>query len=134
MGAPTDTLAAPGAAVGVGAVPAVGSTRTGPLAFLSQVPEDSLDVLLACELAFWLRPEALIDLARRSYLTLSSTGRLLVVVHSFAMGTPAPAWCAPPVVEKALDLAGFKETTVISLPGGTAEPSTHGYIAVARKS
>lgn len=109
------------------------TTHTGPLAFLSQVPEGSIDALLVCELSFWLRPEALIRLARRSYLALPPDGRLAVAVHSFAAGGTAPAWCATGVVEKALEMAGFKRVSTKSLSGGPPAGTRPGYVTLARK-
>jgi hypothetical protein len=106
--------------------------RAGPLAFLSQVPEASLEAALLCELAFWLRPEMLVNLTRRAYLALEPGGRLVIVVHSFAVGSPAPAWCAGPVVTKALELAGFEDISITNLESG-AEPLKRGYVAAARK-
>jgi hypothetical protein len=109
-------------------------TRAGPLTFLSQVTEEGTPALLISELSFWLRPEALITLARRSYLALEPGGRIAIAVHAFAAGSPAPAWCASPVVEKALALAGFEGITISALPSPQAEhASRSGYVAVARK-
>lgn len=114
--------------------PGGATTRVGPLAFLSQVSEESIEALLVCELAFWLRPEAMIDLARRSYLALAPRGLLVVALHTFAAGAPAPAWCAPGVVEKALNLAGFEDVSIKSLPPIQGAPdSPSGYVAAARK-
>ena len=106
--------------------------RTGPLAFLAQVPEASLEAALLCELAFWLRPEMLLNLTRRAYLALEPGGRLVIAVHSFAVGSPAPTWCAGTVVTKALELAGFEDVSITNLEGG-AGPLKRGYVAAARK-
>jgi hypothetical protein len=110
-------------------------THTGPLTFLSQVGEESTAAMLVSELSFWLKPEALIALARRSYLALERDGRIAIAVHAFAAGSPAPAWCAAPVVARALELAGFSDITITdarSPRAGQALPS--GYVAVARKT
>ena len=101
-------------------------SRTAPLSFLGQVEEESQPALLFGELAFWLRPEALVALARRSYLALAPRGRLAVPVHGFAAAGPAPAWCSAPVVKKALSMAGFIDIAV-------ARPEAGGYVATARK-
>lgn len=111
-----------------------GGVQSGPLSFLSQIPEESLEAILIPELAFWLRPEALISLIRRAYLVLAPGGRAAVAVHGFAAGAPAPSWCSPVVVEKALLLAGFQEISMLggSMEDATAVPTT-GYVAVALK-
>lgn len=115
--------------------PGATGTRAGPLRFLSQVAESSLEALLVPELAFWLRPERLVGLARRSYLALAPGGRLAVSVHGFASGAPAPAWCHPAAVEKALELAGFVDITLIGCGpgGGAADTAPSAFVAVGRK-
>jgi hypothetical protein len=115
--------------------PAPVSTRTGPLTFLSQVAEESTAALLVSELSFWLKPELLITLTRRSYLALEPAGRIAIAVHAFAAGSPAPAWCAAPVVEKALELAGFTDISISDVRSPQADQaSPSGYVAVARKT
>ncbi len=94
------------------------STGTGPEAFLSQAAERSIGAVLVCELAFWLRPEALIRIARRSYLALEAGGRAVFAVHGFAAGAPAPAWCSPEVVAAAMELAGFIDIAPTVLESG----------------
>lgn len=108
-------------------------TRTGPLSFLSQVGEESIEAVLVCELTFWLKPEALVLLARRSYLALEPRGRAVIAVHSFAAGPPAPVWCSAEVITRALELAGFEEVSITSLKTGQAAGAPSGFIAVARK-
>jgi hypothetical protein len=108
------------------------STRSGPLSFLAQVSEDSLESVLVCELAFWLSPASLVGLARRSYLTLAAGGKLLLTVHAFAAGSPAPAWCSPPVLERALELAGFQRIAVSELDSGESQGSP-GFIVAGHK-
>jgi len=104
----------------------------GPARFLEQLPEESVAALLLPEIAFWLRPEALVRLVRRSYLALAPGGPLAIAVHSFAAGAPAPAWCDTRVVKRALELAGFSEVSILEeLREPGAGPS--GYVAVARK-
>ncbi|MDP2959436.1 MAG: hypothetical protein Q8N53_23660, partial [Longimicrobiales bacterium] len=88
------------------------ATAAAPAAFLSQMPEQSQEALLVYGLAFWLAPGELVAIARRSYLVLGSGGTVLFAVPSFAWSAPAPAWCAPQVVEKALELAGFSDIQV----------------------
>lgn len=113
------------------------ATRTGPLAFLSQVTEESVEAVLVCDLSFWLKPETVIRLTRRAYLALRPGGRIAIVVHSFASGAPAPAWCAALVITKALDMAGFTEISIRQLPAepkdGSSGTSPSGYVAVANK-
>ena len=104
--------------------------RSGPLAFISQVPEVSLEAVLLPELAFWLKPEKLLGLMRRSYLALSPGGRLAVAVHGFAAAGPAPGWCSPAVVERALSIAGFKDIKTLQL---TARDAPAGFVAAAGK-
>ena len=104
--------------------------RQGPLSFLSQVPEGSLPAVLLPELAFWLKPEKLLDLLRRSYLVLAPGGRLAVAVHGFAAAGPAPGWCSPAVVERALSIAGFRDIKTI---GVAARDVPSGFVAVAGK-
>lgn len=106
--------------------------RQGPLSFLSRVPEGSQQAMLIPELAFWLRPEALLGLARRAYLVLAGGGAVAVTVHGFA-GSPAPAWCDAEVVKQALKLAGFKDISVVGRAAGEAPGAPSGYVAVARK-
>lgn len=105
------------------------ATVTGPTAFLSRAAERSIAAVMVCELAFWLKPELLIGLTRRSYLALESGGRAVFAVHSFASAAPAPAWCSPEVVRKALELAGFEDISVSRLDG--AAPS--GFVVSARR-
>lgn len=115
--------------------PSPASTRSGPLTFLSQVAEESTSALFVSELSFWLKPEALITLARRSYLVLERGGRVAIAVHAFAAGSPAPAWCAAPVVARALELAGFMDISIIDVRSPQADQaSPSGYVAVARKT
>jgi len=102
-------------------------TRTAPLSFLAQVSEASQPAIMVSELSFWLRPEALITLARRSYLALGPRGRMVVAVQGFASAGPAPAWCSGPVVKRVLAMAGYIDIAV-TRPGDTG-----GYIATARK-
>jgi hypothetical protein len=95
--------------------------------FLSAVEEASQPAILLSELSFWLRPEALINLARRSYLALAPRGRLAVSVAGFASATPAPVWCSGPVLKKALAMAGFIDIAIV-------RPADTGcYVATARK-
>ena len=104
--------------------------RQGPISFISQVPEGSLEAVLLPELAFWLKPEKLLGLLRRSYLVLAPGGRLAVAVHGFAATGPAPGWCSPAVVERALSIAGF---TDIKTLGVAARDVPSGFVAVAGK-
>lgn len=109
--------------------PSSPAVRTeGPVSFLSQVEEGSLRSILFPELAFWLRPEKIIALARKGYLALSPGGLLAIAVHGFASRAAAPAWCDPLVVERALELAGFEERRTLAPKGGG-----DGYLALARK-
>jgi hypothetical protein len=95
--------------------------------FLSSVEECSRPAILLSELSFWLKPEALISLTRRSYLALAPRGRMAVSVSGFASATPAPAWCSGPVIKKALAMAGFIDIAVV-------RPAESGaYLATARK-
>lgn len=114
---------------GVGS-PAV---STGPVSFLWQVQEESLEAVLFSDLAFWLRPEALVNLSRRSYLAIGPGGVIAVAVHSYALGGPAPAWCVPAVVEEALALAGFTGISTKTLPGNGPGNGPAGFISSARK-
>lgn len=106
----------PGAAVG-----------SPPVSFLGQLPEAGRQAVLLSELSFWLRPEALISLVRRSYLVLAPRGRLAVLVAGFAAAGPVPAWCSGPVVKKALSMAGFIDIAV-SRAGDAG-----GFVATARR-
>ena len=106
----------------------------GPFSFLSEVAEGGLEALLVPELAFWLRPEKLIGLARAAYLSLARGGALIIAVHGFASSAPAPAWCDHAVVERALEIAGFTGITALGLsrePEAGARPD--GYVVLARK-
>ena len=103
------------------------AANAAPLSFVSQLGEGSQEAVLVSELSFWLKPEALITLARKSYLALAGRGRFAVAVHGFASAGPAPAWCSAPVVKKALSMAGFIDIS-IARPGDTG-----GYLATARK-
>ena len=89
-----------------------------PITFLVQLPEESADSIIICELSFWLKPEALISLLRNSYLVLKKGGLISLVVHHFALKEPAPAWCSPDVLKHALTIAGFKEITEEKSDGG----------------
>jgi hypothetical protein len=112
------------------------STLAGPLTFLGQVAEDSVEDALICDLAFWLKPETLIRLTRQTYLALKPGGRVALVVHSFAAGAPAPAWCASPVITSALEMAGFTDISITppqAASPGTSGSSPSGYVAVANK-
>lgn len=100
-----------------------GYTFSAPIAFLSQVAEGTLEAVLVYGLAFWLKPEKLIAIARRCYLALEGGGRAIIAVPSCAWGAPAPAWCAPPAVEKALELAGFSDIT-LTAAGEAGGPGT----------
>jgi hypothetical protein len=104
--------------------------RSGPLAFVSQVPEASLPAVLLPELSFWLKPEKLLGLIRRSYLVLAPGGRLALAVHGFAAAGPAPGWCSREVVENALSIAGFKDIKTIDL---TARGAPSGFVTLAGK-
>lgn len=106
----------------------IGIQGAGPLAFLGQLPEASASAMLIPEIVFWLKPETLIRLLSRSYLALSPESPIAIAVHSFAAaGGPAPAWCEPAVVERALSLTGFKDPSTSTLPG------RRGYVTVARR-
>lgn len=107
---------------------------TGPVSFLSEAADGSLEALLVPELAFWLRPEKLVRLARKSYLALAPGGSIIIAVHGYAGGPPAPAWCGRHAVERALALAGFRDVTVLG-PARGPEDATRpeGYVAVARR-
>lgn len=109
------------------------ATGSAPLAFLSQVQEGSVGAILVCELSFWLKPDALVGLARDSYLALCEQGRIVLAVHGFASGPPAPAWCAPEVVESALLLAGFHGISVKPIDPAGAGGAPGGFVAGARK-
>lgn len=99
-----------------------------PLSFLRQLEEGSRHAILFSELSFWLRPEALLALARRSYLALAPGGKVAISVHGFASGSPAPAWVSSQVVKKALSIAGFTNISVSRPP-----EEAGGYLATARK-
>lgn len=101
---------------------------SGPLTFLSRLQEESAPALLVCDVSFWLRPETLIGLLRRSYLVLRPGGLVMVAVRSFAAAAPAPAWCSSPVVSRALSLAGFDPAEPAGLRSGG-----EGYVLSARK-
>ncbi len=103
------------------------ATLTAPLSFLGQLDEASRPAILVSELSFWLRPEALIALARRAYLVLSTGGRIAVAVQGFAQGGPGPAWCSDATVLKALSMAGFGDVAVVK------PTESGGYVATARK-
>jgi hypothetical protein len=103
------------------------TTSAAPISFISQLDEGSQEAVLVSELSFWLRPEALIALARKSYLALAPRGKMAIAVHGFASAGPAPAWCSGPVVKKAMSMAGFIDISV-ARPGDTG-----GYLATARK-
>jgi hypothetical protein len=103
------------------------TVTSAPLSFLSQLPEASQEAILVSELSFWLKPEALIALARRSYLAMAPRGRMAIAVHGFAASGPTTAWCSGPVVKKALSMAGFIDISV-ARPGDAG-----GYLATARK-
>jgi hypothetical protein len=111
-------------------VPGDRVVRQEPLSFVSQVAEGSLPAVLLPELAFWLKPEKLLGLLRRSYLVLAPGGRLAVAVHGFAAEAPAPGWCSPSVVDKALTIAGFKDIKTL---GRTSREAPSGFVAVASK-
>jgi len=102
-------------------------TAAAPLSFLGRLGEASQQAVLVSELSFWLRPEALVSLARRSYLALASRGRMVISVQGFASAGPVPAWCSGPVVKKALAMAGFIDIAVVR------PANTGGYLATARK-
>ena len=108
------------------------STRCGPVSFLSRVSNESLGAVLVCELAFWLKPESLIELARRSYLALSTGGSLTFAVHSCLAGSPAPAWCSGPVIARMLGLAGFERIETREIPGPQASGPS-GLVLTGRK-
>ncbi|MBU4239938.1 MAG: hypothetical protein KKE79_09205 [Actinobacteria bacterium] len=110
-----------------------GTLSTGPVSFLWQVEEKSLEAVLLSDLAFWLRPEALVGLSRRSYLALQAGGAIAVAVHRYALGGPAPAWCDPAAVEKALELAGFTGISTNALPEGCPGDGPAGFVTSARK-
>jgi hypothetical protein len=103
--------------------------NTAPLSFLSQVAEGSIESLLVCDLAFWLRPAQLVRFARDSHLALADGGAVVVAVRRFAASGDAPAWCSPEVVEGALRMAGYSGPS--SSPLGGDEPG--GFVTIARK-
>lgn len=103
------------------------SSNAAPLSFLGQVSEASQPAVLISELSFWLRPEALVSLTRKSYLALSPRGKVAVSVAGFASAGPVSAWCSSPVVKKALSMAGFTDIAI------TRTAETGGYVATARK-
>lgn len=98
----------------------------GPVSFLSQVPEGSQEAVLLPELAFWLKPEALVGLVRRAYLVMAENAPIVVAVHSFADGGPTPGWCSPAPIGKALEMAGFRDVRVVEKAG-------RGFVALAGK-
>lgn len=105
-----------------------GEVGTGaPISFLGQMPEGSVEALLVPELTFWLRPEALLDLARRAYLVIAGGGKVAVAVHGFARSGPAPSWCSPEAVSSALELAGFSKASVADAGTGG------GFVASANR-
>ena len=103
------------------------SMQTAPLSFLGQLDEASQTAMLVSELSFWMKPEALISLARRAYLVLAPRGKIAVTVAGFASAGPAPAWCSGPVVKKVLSMAGFLDIAV-ERPGDEGS-----LVATARK-
>ena len=103
------------------------SMQTAPLSFLGQLDEASQTAMLVSELSFWMKPEALISLARRAYLVLAPRGKIAVTVAGFASAGPAPAWCSGPVVKKVLSMAGFLDIAV-ERPGDEGS-----FVATARK-
>jgi hypothetical protein len=103
------------------------SWGAAPLSFLSQCEEGSQQALLFSELAFWLRPEALITLARRSYVVLAHRGKIVISVCGFAAAGPVPAWVSGPVVKKVLSMAGFIDIAIVR------PPEDSSYVATARK-
>ncbi|MFH1150984.1 MAG: hypothetical protein V1748_10980 [Actinomycetota bacterium] len=109
--------------------PGPGATvPAGPIAFISQIAEGSLEAVLVSNMAFWLRPERMVDLARRSYLALSDGGRLVVAVQTG--GDPSPAWCTPASVGRAIQLAGFHGAETVEDEGAS---STGWFVSVGRK-
>ncbi|MBU1669815.1 MAG: hypothetical protein KKF41_01745 [Actinobacteria bacterium] len=109
-------------------VPGPGTTMpSGPVAFITQLAEGSLEAVLVSDLAFFLRPERLVELARRSYLALAGGGRLVVAVQP--LGGPSPGWCTPASVDRALRLAGFQVDQGID---EEASP-TGWFVSVGRK-
>lgn len=105
-----------------------------PLSALEKLSEDGAEALLIAELAFWLNPESLLGLARRSYLALRTGGRIAVAVHGFASGGPTQAWCSPVAVSRALELAGFKDIEVAGpAVGETPDSAARWYVASGRK-
>lgn len=113
--------------------PAEKKFRSTPLAFLSQIPENSTAAILVGELAFWLDPAALLVLASRSFLALKSGGALAVAVHDFALNAPAPAWCSPKVVTRALEIAGFEDVSVVEGRKPEKDRAASSYAAIGRK-
>lgn len=103
------------------------SMQAAPVSFLSQLDEASQSALLVSELSFWLKPEALVSLARRAYLVLAPRGKIAVTVAGFASAGHAPAWCSGPVVKKVLSMAGFLDIAV-DRPGDAGS-----FVATARK-
>ncbi|MDD5748223.1 MAG: hypothetical protein PHP64_04105 [Actinomycetota bacterium] len=89
-----------------------------PVSFISELSEGTTDAILFCELSFWLEPEKTVSLARKAYLALRNDGLLALLVHGFAKAGPAPAWCSPVVLERALEIAGFREPTSENVDGG----------------
>ena len=103
------------------------SWDAAPLSFLAQLAEASQSAMLLGELSFWLKPEALVTLARRSYLALAPRGKIAIAVAGYASAGPAPAWCSGPVVKKVLSMAGFIDIAV-DRPGDSGS-----FVAMARK-
>ncbi|MBN2169059.1 MAG: hypothetical protein JW738_07430 [Actinobacteria bacterium] len=111
-----------------GAVP---GTTQDPASFLCQAPEESIDSILISELSFMENPRILVNLLRKSYLALRKGGTVVVTVHGLTTGGTSK-WSAVPVIEKALEMAGFKN---IRIRQGTSDTVTGAisYIAFAGK-
>jgi len=103
-----------------------------PLTFLSQLPEESQEAILICELAFWLRPEILMSLLRKTYLSLVPGGRLAIAIHSFANSHPSPQWSSEKVIEKAMSVCGFSGVEILHSENGNGKEA-HWYLALGQR-
>ncbi|MDD5447671.1 MAG: hypothetical protein PHO53_00660 [Actinomycetota bacterium] len=103
-----------------------------PFTFLSQLPEESQEAILVCELAFWLKPETLIGLLRKTYLSLVPGGLLAIAVHSFANTNPSPQWSSAKVIEKAMSVCGFSGVEILHSENGNGKEA-HWYLALGQR-
>lgn len=110
---------------------AVPGSEDSPAAFLENAKEETVEALLIGELSFMENPRILVKLLRLSYLALRKSGTAVILVQGLS-AAGSSLWSAAPVVEKALEMAGFNNIRIVR-PTGDLRNGEDSYIAFAVK-